>query len=1143
MLSLTNSFSNELPYTNTGDICIAVNPYQWLPIYTDVLRAEHLKCFRHEIPPHAYATSSAAYRGIRDYSRNQSILVSGESGAGKTETVKILMDHIAFIAGKKYDSTIDKVLKANPLLESFGNAKTTRNDNSSRFGKFTQLQFDQFSKLIGSKCSTYLLEKSRVISQNNNERNYHIFHEIFAAPATIKTSLHLDMLALDKFVYMKKGDTKTSSIEGLSDSERFLQTIETLGLLGVSKADIQRILEILAGIMYLGQLVFKGIEGDNDKSMLDPACATATQIVAHLFKLEVSDLEERITIRNIEIVGTEMTLPLTVDQASDGRDALAKEIYARLFLWLVGVVNLSTASYGEIVSTISLLDIFGFESFAVNRFEQLCINYANEKLQQKFTQDVFLTVQAEYQAEGLKWERISYSDNAKVLELIEGKAGSVIGIMAILNEECMIPKGNDLNLLAKLKKTCEVHDSLTFFTKGVQSKDEFCVAHYAGKVAYNINGFVDRNKDTIANETRLMMMQSENPILADVFMHVYYSLQTVDAVGNDVDEFTKPVKGVKRTSIGANRGYMRSETIVTKFKGQLNSLMETIGQTNVQYVRCIKPNARKSKHEFNRKMVVEQLRCAGMIEAIRITRAAYPYRVLQAQFIQRFSSLKSKQWNRESCGSSIGYHCESLLSNFIKPPKFPVDSDERTFEVGKTRVYFSSAVLEYLETLRSKRINKQIETIQRVYRGTKALKWFRRVKKAVICLQSIGRMWTFKKRLRKIVSCVVTLQCKQRMNIAFKLLLYKRWLKKITITQAVVRMHKWRKQFNIFRCASLRIGAWLRMILQRCRYRKLRLSTKEQLKMTEKLAALRNKLKSDPASTKIIEKPRSSEVQESEKDDSSDDYDDLNILARLQDEMDRMRAENERLVTENITLKSSGRKEQFNLDSKIAVVAVGKATIQTLEKERDALRLEYNRASKLVKQFKQEKEQVLQSLHALSEEADIVNRDMRRCKKLYDTERAIRLSQILREREIMRRLRNLLRHRGVDYAQITETKTRVSEILNLAAPDGSVVVELDMIKSCRGKVIKAARIENNIASSPRTSSRKKLSKKDSRLSYKSLADCTSAEVDGIGGVSNHRSVVSTGKAIGNRRQSQAVPTGETDKTETQQINWWSTFFP
>ena len=994
--------------------------------------------FRHEIDPHLFATSASAYRGVRDYKKDQSILVSGESGAGKTESVKILMGHIAHISGNKRDQIIKKVLKANPLLESFGNAKTTRNDNSSRFGKFTQLQMDECVTLVGSKCVTYLLEKSRVISQNENERNYHIFHELFSAPEGLKSRLKLDGFESSDFAYMQKGDNKTKTIEGISDSDRFSLTMETLGLMGLSEADIYGIFEILAGIIHLGQVKFCGQDGDKDKSMIDPASLESVRAVCAFFRVELEDFKERVVIRHIEVVGEEMHVPLNVDQAYDGRDALAKEVYARLFSWLVGVINSSTASNENVSNTVSLLDIFGFECFQTNRFEQLCINYANEKLQQKFTLDIFLTVQAEYKEEGLEWEQISYKDNADILELIEGKVGKVVGLMAVLNEECLMPKGKDANLLGKLRKQCSSHSSFSYSLSGKQSKDEFCITHYAGKVAYNVNGFVERNRDTLANESRLMMMDSDNPILADIFAHVDYSSQTSEAARPstvNTTHSTLVAKG-KRVSIGTQKGFLKAETTVTKFKGQLNALMESVGRTDVQYVRCIKPNSTKCKSNFNRKMVVEQLRCAGMIEAIRITRAAYPYRVLQAVFINRFSRLKTKAWNRENCGANVGEHCLKLLRELIRPPKFIAaiaDQEKKLFEVGKTKVYFTCAVLEFLEDQRSKLLYNKIVLIQSSYRSSSLRKWFVNVRRATILIQKVGRTYLCRGLYLKFMRSLISLQCAVRISIAKIKLSNARYNKAVVRLQALIRMLGCRHRFIIMRRSAEILSKWFKMCLEAKRYEYNRTSNAEQTKLAAKVEKLRKKLESESDAITSKSKTGKSEVAFGQM--QVELREDVSILSKLQEEMSRLKKENRLLYEENQSLKESGRKEQFNLDSKIAVVAVGKATIHNLEMEISALRKKLEKNQVQIRQFKIEKKHVVDSLLALSNEIDGGNKEMKRFRSLYEIESMIRQSQLLHERDVGKRVHDLLRNRGIDYSDITENHTRMCDLIHLYSTD------------------------------------------------------------------------------------------------------------
>ena len=401
-------------------MCVAVNPYKWLPLYTDDLRwvkqflsiicnilfyfyclcrERYSKSTRHELEPHVYATSTDSYRGLAARGKNQSILVTGESGAGKTETVKILMGHIAYIAGKHDDKTVDKLLKANPLLESFGNAKTGRNDNSSRFGKFSQLEFDDLYVLVGSKCITYLLEKSRVISQTKLERNYHIMYQLLAAPEGTKEKLMLNGKTSAHFNYTNGGDVKTSIIEGMSDADRYQQTIQGLELLSVGP-NLRGMLEkALSGILHMGQINFHNVKGSADASTIlaGPGKFDESSLAAcRMLGVDPEAFASSIVSRVIDVEGKKLSVPLSVSQAASGRDALAKEIYSRIFNWLIVLINFNTSyicnsteetrfkmtnKHGGCTS-ISLLDIFGFECFAQNGFEQFCINFANEKLQQ-----------------------------------------------------------------------------------------------------------------------------------------------------------------------------------------------------------------------------------------------------------------------------------------------------------------------------------------------------------------------------------------------------------------------------------------------------------------------------------------------------------------------------------------------------------------------------------------------------------------------------------------------------------------------------------------------------------------------------------------------------------------------------------------
>jgi myosin V len=473
-----------IPYTRTGDIVIAVNPFEWhMDLYAPVTRRKYAKALvwerngdddpRKQLPPHVYEASCLAYRGLASEGEDQSILVSGESGAGKTETVKILMGDIASVQqgprGNIMESAdqstiVQRVLDSNPLLEAFGNAKTLRNDNSSRFGKYIQLQFDGADttnlaalsarsvppcKLVGSKCEVYLLEKSRVVSHVEEERTFHIFYQLLAAPEETKKEIWEGLADTDNESFEYVGWSETDTIEGKTDQERFQLTIESLKLIGVTGGTLTMLMRTLCIVLQLGNLEFAAVDDDSSKI----ADQDEFEALVKLTGIGENDLRTALLLRNMEARSETFQVPLSAEFAKDSADAFAKEIYAKTFLWLVRTINDATCAeknYEKKSSgfgIIGLLDIFGFETFEVNRFEQLCINYANEKLQAKFTSDIFQSVMAEYEFEGIELGEIVYDDNSNVLDLVEGR----MGLLAFLNEECVRPKGADKTFVYKAK--------------------------------------------------------------------------------------------------------------------------------------------------------------------------------------------------------------------------------------------------------------------------------------------------------------------------------------------------------------------------------------------------------------------------------------------------------------------------------------------------------------------------------------------------------------------------------------------------------------------------------------------------------------------------------------------------------------------
>jgi myosin-5 len=700
------------PYTYTGDIVIALNPYRWLDLYSPSIAARYAGMQhgqRSSEPPHVFSTSAIAFHGLKSTGRNQSILVSGESGAGKTETVKILLSHLASMAkgvggtvNMEESSVMRTIIQSNPLLESFGNAKTVRNDNSSRFGKFTRLQFseqgDMACAMVGSLCTTYLLEKSRVVGHSAGERNYHIFYQMCAAGEERKAKWGLAGLQARDFDYLTAdGREADAVIEGKTDGARFDITCEALGLLGLSASDLDELFSALAGVMFLGQVKFENSDDEESSRVAGPV--TSLEAPAKLLRLDsVSDLEGAMTHRTVRARREVIRTPNRADAAASTRDSMAKAIYSAAFDWLVSHINSST-SRGTGGKTINLLDIFGFESFTVNRFEQLCINYANEKLQQKFTQDVFKTVQLEYEDEGVPWEHVSFPDNSEVLWLIE----STTGVLSILDEECIIPRGSDERFASKLGS---IHEGHPAFVKNKLVSPTFALKHYAGMVTYQAEGFLDKNRDAVGEAVVNLLRESESQLLANAFRSSAFP-----------------------SSPSSSRGGSSRSTLASTFKANLADLITSVNSTSVQYVRCIKPNSTKSPGAIENMKVLEQLRCAGVIEAIRISRAAYPNRLLHSQFFARFMVL-----HRE-CTDSM-----SLREALVESGNMP----ESGFQWGRTRVYFKSGALESLEEMRL------------VCRQTAAL-----------LLQANVRMWISAAQFRKKRTATILLQANWRRVAAF----------------------------------------------------------------------------------------------------------------------------------------------------------------------------------------------------------------------------------------------------------------------------------------------------------------------------------------------------------------------------------------
>eukprot|EP00533_Pseudo-nitzschia_delicatissima_P009447 CAMPEP_0116089034 /NCGR_PEP_ID=MMETSP0327-20121206/6212_1 /TAXON_ID=44447 /ORGANISM="Pseudo-nitzschia delicatissima, Strain B596" /LENGTH=1142 /DNA_ID=CAMNT_0003580203 /DNA_START=18 /DNA_END=3443 /DNA_ORIENTATION=- len=745
LYNLKERHKNGKPYTRTGDIIIAVNPFQWFKeIYTEKVRNRYARVLvwdnvegdpRNTLEPHVYETSALAYKGLAFDGLDQSILVSGESGAGKTETVKICMNHMASCQhGPRSNSStmspvVQRILESNPLLEAFGNAKTVRNDNSSRFGKYIQLQFDmgtssqqQFRSrteatcvLAGSKCDAYLLEKNRVVSHEPAERTFHIFYQIIAAKDKTKYWSKLAGTNNESFRFVGKTDTDT--IEGMKDGDHFANTVRVLEEVGVTGESLMTLMQAIIMVLQLGNLTYKADPSDDDKSQISSQKEFAD--LCELMCVPEASLEAALTERTMKTRNETYKVPLNADKAREATESFAKEIYGRAFLWLVRCINDATAAElnyksGTMTSfgIIGLLDIFGFESFVRNRYEQLCINYCNEKLQAKFTEDIFRSVQEEYEREGIPLDEITYDDNTDVLTLIESKTG----LLAMLNEECVRPKGSDQ---AFVQKAIAGNKKSPCLFENKMSRCGFGIHHYAGKVMYDATGFVESNQDTLPSDLAEAALLSSNEILAK---HM-----TNDSCQNFKSEGSSPPKSSGgRSAPKRAKSNIVAPTVWTKYKSQLSSLMGALKKTNSRYIRCIKPNKPKKPVLMEHLSTIEQLRCAGVVAAVTLSRSAFPNRlendVVRFKFWQLWDkdAYPSKATRDMGAAEKLKCDCEALLKCALKPLEEINPKTGKPFTIalcGKTRSYFKMGVLEFLESHRSSGLEQYAVAIQKIARG------------------------------------------------------------------------------------------------------------------------------------------------------------------------------------------------------------------------------------------------------------------------------------------------------------------------------------------------------------------------------------------------------------------------------------------
>ncbi|XP_011007728.1 PREDICTED: myosin-17-like isoform X1 [Populus euphratica] len=758
---------NEI-YTYTGNILIAVNPFQRLPHLYDTHMMEQYKGATFgELSPHVFAVGDAAYRAMINEGKSNSILVSGESGAGKTETTKMLMRYLAYLGGRSgvEGRTVEQqVLESNPVLEAFGNAKTVRNNNSSRFGKFVEIQFDKSGRISGAAIRTYLLERSRVCQISDPERNYHCFYLLCAAP---HEDIERYKLGSPKsFHYLNQSNCY--ELDGVNDSHEYLATRRAMDIVGISDQEQEGIFRVVAAILHLGNVNFaKGQEIDSSV-IKDEKSRFHLSITSELLRCDAKSLEDAL-IKRVMVTPEEIiTRTLDPENAVSSRDALAKTIYSRLFDWLVDKINVSIGQDLNSKSIIGVLDIYGFESFKCNSFEQFCINFTNEKLQQHFNQHVFKMEQEEYTKEEINWSYIEFVDNQDVLDLIEKKPG---GIIALLDEACMFPKSTHETFAQKLYQTFKNHKR---FIKPKLSRTDFTISHYAGEVNYQANQFLDKNKDYVVAEHQALLTASNCPFVAGLFPPLP----------------EESSKSSKFSSIGS------------RFKLQLQSLMETLSATEPHYIRCVKPNNILKPAIFENFNIIQQLRCGGVLEAIRISCAGYPTRRTFYEFLNRFGLLAPEVLE--------GNSDDKVACQMILDKKGLIG-----YQIGKSKVFLRAGQMAELDARRAEVLGNAAKTIQRQIHTYIARKEFISLREAAINLQSYLRGYVSRKlyeQLRReaaalkieknfrlyiaresylrVKSSAITLQTGLRAMTARKEFRFQKQTKATTIIQAHWRCHQ-----------------------------------------------------------------------------------------------------------------------------------------------------------------------------------------------------------------------------------------------------------------------------------------------------------------------------------------------------------------
>ncbi|XP_020864292.1 unconventional myosin-X [Phascolarctos cinereus] len=712
-------------YTYIGSIIASVNPYKTIPGLYDQSTMEHYsKHHMGEISPHIFAVANECYRCLWKRHDNQCVLISGESGAGKTESTKLILKFLSAISQHSLELSIKEkttcveqaILESSPIMEAFGNAKTVYNNNSSRFGKFIQLNICEKGNIQGGRIIDYLLEKNRVVRQNPGERNYHIFYALLAGLENEeKEEFYLSVP--ENYHYLNQSGCVTDAT--INDKESFKDVITAMEVMQFSKEEVREVLRLLAGILHLGNIEFITAGG------AQVSFKTALGRSAELLGLDSTQLTDGLTQRSMILRGEEILTPLNIQQAADSRDSMAMALYSQCFAWIIKKIN-SRIKGKDDFKSIGILDIFGFENFEVNHFEQFSINYANEKLQEYFNKHIFSLEQLEYSREGLVWEDIDWIDNGECLDLIEKK----LGLLALINEESHFPQATDTTLLEKLHAQ---HAHNHFYVKPRVAVNNFGVKHYAGEVQYDVRGILEKNRDTFRDDLLNLLRESRLDFIYDLFEHVS---------SRNNQETLKCGSKHKRP------------TVSSQFKDSLHSLMATLSTSNPFFVRCIKPNMQKMPDQFDQALVLNQLKYSGMLETVRIRKAGFPVRRPFQDFCKRYKVLMRNLTLPED----VRGKCTVLLHHY--------DDTDSEWQLGKTKVFLRESLEQKLEKQREEEVFRAAMVIRAHILGYLARKQYRKVLYHIVIIQKNYRAFLMRRRFLGLKKAAVVFQKQRRGQIA-----------------------------------------------------------------------------------------------------------------------------------------------------------------------------------------------------------------------------------------------------------------------------------------------------------------------------------------------------------------------------------------